>query len=85
MKRISCCLLGISLLASCGGRQPQIDRTTENGVEVIQNHLAPYVIKGEPTDFRLEEELTIDFAGPAIGEMGLANATDFMVDARGFI
>ena len=85
MKRVSCCLLGISLLASCGGKQPQIDRTIENGVEVIQNHLAPYVIKGEPTDFRLEEELTIDFAGPAIGEMGLANATDFMVDARGFI
>ncbi len=85
MKRVSCCLLGISLLASCGGKQPQIDRTTENGVEVIQNHLAPYAIKGEPTDFRLEEELTIDFAGPAIGEMGLANATDFVVDAQGFI
>jgi hypothetical protein len=85
MKRVSCYLLGISLLASCGGRQPQIDRTTENGVEVIQNHLAPYVIKGEPTDFRLEKELAIDFAGPAIGEMGLANATDFMVDAKGFI
>ncbi len=84
-ERAFCCLLGIILLASCGGRPSKIDGTIENGVEVVQNHLAPYPIKSAPTDFELEEELAIDFGSPEIGEMGLANATDFMVDAKGFI
>jgi hypothetical protein len=64
---------------------PKIDRTLENGVETIQNHLAPYAVKSEPTDVRLEEELSIDFASAEIGEMGLADTTDFLVDAKGFI
>ena len=68
-----------------GPAEAKIDRLLEDGVEVIQNHLGPYPVRSEPTDFKLEEELTIDFAGPEIGEMGLANATDFMVDAKGFI
>jgi hypothetical protein len=85
MKRVFCCLLGISLLASCGSRQPKIDRTTENGAEVVLNHLKPYHVTGEPTDFRLEEELAIDFGGPEIGQLGIADATDFEVDQKGYI
>jgi hypothetical protein len=68
-----------------GPAQAKIDKTIENAVEIIQNHLTPYPIQSEPTNFKFEEELTIDFAGPEIGAMGLANATDFMVDAKGFI
>jgi hypothetical protein len=63
----------------------KIDRTFENGIEVIQNHLAPYPVKSGLTDFKLEEELSIDFASAEIGEMGLADATDFLVVAKGFI
>jgi len=68
-----------------GPAEVKLDRYFENGIEVVQNHLAPYIVRGEPTALKLEEELTIDFAGAAIGEMGLANATDFIVDAGGFI
>jgi hypothetical protein len=68
-----------------GSTGPKVERTFENGVEVIQNHLVPYAVRNEPTDVKLEEELSIDFANPEIGEMGLADATDFLVDAKGFI
>jgi len=34
MKRVLCCLLGISLFISCGSKQPQIDKKIEDGVEV---------------------------------------------------
>jgi hypothetical protein len=64
---------------------PVIDRTFENGIEVIQNHLDPYVLPGEPTDFRLEEEMSIDFGGPEIGELGIADAMSFEVDEKGHV
>lgn len=82
-------IFSLTLLAlSCHkerASEAKIDKTFKNGVEIIQNHLAPYSVANEPTDFKLEEELSIDFASPAIGAMGLADATDFLVDAKGFI
>jgi hypothetical protein len=78
-------LVWTSSCRKAGPAEAKIDRKLENGVEVIQNHLGPYPVRSEPTDFKLEEELTIDFAGPEIGEMGLANTTDFIVDTKGFI
>lgn len=83
--RVCCCLLGIGLIAYCGSKQPQIDRAMENGVEIVLNHLAPYPVKDEPTDFRLKEELTIDFGSPEIGELGIADSTSFDVDQTGFL
>ena len=65
--------------------ETKVERTLDNGVEIIQNHLVPYVVPNEPTDFKLEEELIIDFGSSEIGEMGLAKATDFIVDEKGFI
>jgi len=85
MKKPFYCLLGISLLAYCGGRQSSVDRVVENGVEIILNHLKPYQLSGEPTNFRLEEELIIDFGGPEIGQLGIADATSFEVDQKGYI
>ncbi|MDH4271803.1 MAG: 6-bladed beta-propeller [Candidatus Aminicenantes bacterium] len=83
-KRI-CFLLGIVLITSCGGREPRVEKVFEDGVEVIHNHLDPYPLESEPTDFKLEEELEIDFGGPEIGELGIADATDFAVDRKGQI
>jgi hypothetical protein len=85
MKKTFCCLVGIGLLASCGGRQTGVERTKENGVDVVLNHLQPYPVTGKPADFRLEEELTIDFGSPEIGALGIADATDFEVDQEGCI
>jgi hypothetical protein len=57
----------------------------EDGIEVIINHLEPYKIKGEPANLTLEKEFSIDFARDDIGELGIANATDFEVDSLGNI
>jgi hypothetical protein len=85
MKRAFSCLIGTLLLLSCGGRQSHTDKVYENGVEIVLNHLKPDHVIGEPTDLRLEEEMTIDFGSPEIGELGIADLTDFVVDQKGFI
>jgi hypothetical protein len=46
MRKSLCVLLGIGFLASCVGREPQVDKVIEDGVEVVLNHLEPYKIKG---------------------------------------
>ena len=56
-----------------------------NGIEIIQNHLNPYPVKSGATDFKLEEEGSINFGSPEIGELGIADAMDFEVDREGFI
>jgi hypothetical protein len=73
------------LLVSCRARQPQVDKTMENGVEVILNHIEPYKTKGGPSVLNLKEELAINFGSSEIGELGIADATSFDVDQMGFI
>lgn len=85
MKRVYCCLLGISLLASCGSKQPQIDRTYEKGVEVVLNHLKPYRIPNEPSELVLEKEYVIDTESPGLLEAGLTDIYQFGADSRGFV
>jgi hypothetical protein len=60
-----------------------IDRTSENGVEVILNHIEPYQLPGQPTGIRLTPEFSIDFGADDIGAMGIADSTSFEVDAAG--
>jgi hypothetical protein len=85
MKKLFCIILGLVVIMSCGTKRSRIDKIYEEGVEVVSNHREPYAVATEPTDFKIEEELTIDFGSPEIGEMGIADATDFTVDAKGFI
>lgn len=72
------------MFVSCG-KQEKIEKYMEDGAEVVLNHIKPYKIRGESTNFTLEKELSIDFARDDIGEMGIANATDFEVDSKGNI
>lgn len=85
MKRVCCCLLGIGLLASCGSKQPQIDRIYEEGVEVVLNHLKPYRIPNEPSELVLEKEYVIDTESPGLLEAGLTDIYQFGADSRGFV
>lgn len=78
-------LLGFcAILAGCASKETaRVDRSYENGVEVIQNHLEPYRLPGEPTGIRLQPEFSIDFGAEVIGALGIADATEFEVDDRG--
>lgn len=78
-------LLGLGFLIYCGGKQPQVDKKIEDGVEVVLNHHDPYLISGKPVSFRLEEELRIDFAKKKLIDLGIAWPQEAHADSKGNI
>jgi hypothetical protein len=83
MRRISSCLLVMVLLVSCRAKQPQVDKTLDNGVEVVINHLSPYKISREPSQLRLEEKTRIDFGTKEFEKFGLKEPTFVEADSDG--
>jgi hypothetical protein len=80
-------LLGIALAAFCLCCSPgeNVEKTRENGVEVVINHIEPYRLKGEPSTFDLETVLTIDLEREDLAARGMGSAGEFGVDAEGNI
>lgn len=72
-------------LIYCGPKQDEVERIIEDGVEAVVNHLESYKIKGQPSYFTLEEELSIDFSSDEIGYLGIAGAVGFEVASDGTI
>ena len=85
MKRPFSCLIGILLLLCCGGRQPEVDKVIEDGVEVVLNHFEPYVLKGEPSHLVLNEETRIDFEKEEYSGLGLKEPDFAEADSQGNI
>jgi len=85
MKKLLFLLFIITISIFCSPKSEQVEKFTEDGVEVVINHLEPYRIKGEPAILTLEKELSFDFAREDIGELGIASATVFEVDSKGNI
>ena len=87
--RLSCPVLAIAIvcacLAGCNGKRSVIDRTWEKGVEVIINHLDPYVVKGEPSFFTLTREVTIDLSRNDLASQGIGSVGEIAVDSKGNI
>jgi hypothetical protein len=73
------------LTFSCSTEKEVIDTVIEDGVEVVLNHLEPYKVEDEPTDFHLQEELTIDLGSEEIGELGIADTMNCEIDSKGCI
>ena len=78
-------MLILSLFFYCGPKQEKVEKYMEDSVEVVVNHIEPYKIKGEPSTFTLEEELTIDTEKDDIAETGLTDIWSFDVDSEGYI
>ena len=85
MKRLTWLCLIFLLFLYCKPTKVEIERYTEDGVEVVVNHLEPYKLASEPTHLYLEEKLTIDTENENIAETGLTNIFYFDVDADGNI
>jgi hypothetical protein len=85
MKRIAWCLLAVVLVVSCKEKQSQIDKVIENGVEVVLNHLEPYVLSGVPSMLALEEILTIDTEKEEVVNTGMTMMEWFCLDSNGDI
>ena len=77
--------LVILVLAGCRSGQQKIERTTDEGVEVVLNHLEPYVIKGIPSRLILEKEFSIDTENEETVKIGLTEMETFDVDSEGYI
>jgi hypothetical protein len=85
MKRIALCLLGIVLVVSCKDNQSQIDKVIESGIEVVLNHIEPYVLSGVPSTLALEEILTIDTEREEVVNTGMTMMEWFCLDRDGNI
>ena len=85
MKKLIFLFVIIAISIYCSPKSKQLEKFMEGGVEVVLNHVEPYKIKGEPAILSLEKQFSIDFARGDIGEMGIADATDFKVDSKGNI
>ncbi len=70
---------------SCKERAPKIEKRIENGVEVVVNHLEPYVIPDEPSTLTLEKLFSIDTEDDSTAEIGLTDIYRFDIDENGNI
>lgn len=73
------------IFVSCGPKQDKVEKYTEEGEEVIVNHLDPYKIKGKLISMNLKEELVIDMESVEIQETGLTDVDYFDIDSEGNI
>ncbi|MCX6558995.1 MAG: hypothetical protein NTZ26_00645 [Candidatus Aminicenantes bacterium] len=77
-------ILLLLLLANCAGPKSLVQRTTENGVEVVLNHLSPYPA-GRVRGMTLERLFSIDTESAEIRDAGLPDIFGFDVDSQGRI
>jgi len=86
MKKIINLFLILFLALCCGPRLEKIEKTMEDGVEIVVNHLEPYRIKGERSILSLEKEFTIDTEKDEIAKLGLTDIWgSFDADSEGNI
>jgi hypothetical protein len=85
MKQTVLSLFILVILIGCSPHQEKIDRTIDEGVEVVLNRLEPYTIKGTPSRLVLEKESSIDTEDEAVVKVGLTEMETFDVDAEGNI
>ena len=85
MKKLCFALGAIILVVGCGSNRGRVEKTVENGVEVVFNHLEPYQIKGESGRLRLEKQFSIDLENSELLKIGLTDIETFDVDPDGTI
>lgn len=64
-------LLLFSFFLAFGLKTEKIDKTKEDGVEVILNHHKPYVLEGSPFNPLIEQKSVIDLEDPEMTDIGL--------------
>jgi hypothetical protein len=84
MKKISRLLIIVCLFSMCGPKQEEVERTIENGVEVVINHREPYQV-GRASSLSLEEVFKIDTENKATLDLGIPDIFGFEVNSAGEI
>lgn len=78
-------ILSLFCIGACKQTQNNVERTMENGVEVVVNHEQPYILKDEPTNLSLQGEFIIDLEKENIAALGLTDVWGFDVNSEGYI
>jgi len=82
-------LTGVVLIAlwcvACGGGRSGVEKTIENGVEVVLNRAEPVRLKSEPSTLSLEKVFAIDTEDDATAALGVTDIYFFDVDPAGNI
>jgi len=84
LKKVSLIVLFLAAVSSCRSGE-KIDRITENGVEVVLNHIRPYKLNNQFSTFDLQTILTIDTEREDLAKAGMGEAGEFDVDGQGNI
>jgi len=84
MKRIFWLIIIILITCLCIQRS-EIEKTIENGVEIIENKIEPYKIKGVSSSITINEKFRIDTGKKEFFENGMGSAGEFVVDPQGNI
>jgi hypothetical protein len=82
-KSVALLLVVLLPLLQCGRKRSQVEKTMENGVEVVINHVEPYRIKGQPSTFSLEKVFSIDMERADLAEVGMGTAGEWDADNEG--
>lgn len=82
MKSIVLVLGTVVLLVCCDSNPMAVEKTYENGVEVVLNKLKPYRIEGEFNTLVLEKEFSIDTEIDEIAVLGVTDILGFDVDSE---
>ncbi|MCK4759240.1 MAG: hypothetical protein KAT69_04290, partial [Candidatus Aminicenantes bacterium] len=85
MKKLIYLIVVLFVFFYCGPGRDRVEKTVEDGVEVVLNHLEPYRIKGEFGTVHLEREFSIDTENQEMLEIGLTGIETFDVDSEGNI
>ena len=85
MKKVFVLVIIVVVSVSCGSQKEKIDKTVENGVEVIRNKLEPFSTRSIPKMPRVEKKVLLDFQSAEITKLGIADIRGFDVDSEGNI
>lgn len=78
-------ILSLFCIGACAPTQSHVERTMENGVEVVVNHEQPHILKDEPTNLSLQGEFILDLEKENIAALGLTDVWGFDVNSEGYI
>lgn len=85
MRKLGILLCIVLFLLHCGPKQGIVDTGIEDGVEVVFNHLEPYLDSDVPSNLSLYEVFSIDTEDDSIAAKGITDVYLFDVDANGNI
>ena len=85
MRNIALLMSFLLLFTQCNRKRTQIEKISEDGVEVVVNHREPYSLPGIPAGLTLKEVLLIDTEKDEVLNTGMSTMESFCLDREGHI